>query len=116
MGFNSHFANIIAAIFAATGQDLTHVAEGSLGVTTAEVLENGDLYFAIYLPDLMCGTVGGGTHLPTQQEALKIMQVSNVLEYSQVVGAAVFAGELSLISSLAEGTLASAHKKLGRKK
>jgi len=116
MGFNSHFANIIAAIFAATGQDLTHVAEGSLGVTTAEVLENGDLYFAIYLPDLMCGTVGGGTHLPTQQEALKIMQVSNVLEYSQVVGAAVLAGELSLIASLAEGSLASAHKRLGRKK
>ena len=116
MGFNSHFANIIAAIFAATGQDLAHVAEGSLGITTAEVLENNDLYFSIYLPSLMCGTVGGGTHLPTQQEALKIMNVKNVLEYSQVLGAAVLAGELSLIASLAEGSLATAHQKLGRKK
>ena len=116
LGFNSHFANIIAAIFTATGQDLAHVVEGSLGITTAEVLPNKDLYFSIYLPSLMCGTVGGGTHLPTQQEALKIMNVKDVLEYSQVVGAAVLAGELSLISSLAEGTLASAHKKLGRKK
>lgn len=116
LGFNSHFANIIAAIFAATGQDLAHVVEGSLGVTTAEVLENGDLYFSIYLPDLMCGTVGGGTHLPTQQEALKIMGVRNVLEYSRVAAATILAGEISLIASLAEGSLAKAHAKLGRPK
>lgn len=115
LGYNGHFANIIAAIFIATGQDLAHVVEGSLGVTTAEVLQNGDLYFAIYLPDLMCGAVGGGTHLPTQQEALKIMNVKNVLEYSKAVAAAVIAGEISLIASLAEGSLAKAHKRLGRK-
>jgi hydroxymethylglutaryl-CoA reductase (NADPH) len=115
MGFNSHFANIVAAIFIATGQDPAHIVEGSLGVTYAEVLENGNLYFSIYLPDLVVGTVGGGTHLPTQQEALKIMKVKSVLEYSRVLGATVLAGELSLIASLAEGTLAKAHKKLGRK-
>ncbi len=115
LGFNSHFANIIAALFIATGQDPAHITEGSLGVTTAEVLENGDLYFAVYLPDVIIGIVGGGTHLPTQMEALKIMKVSSVLEYAQVLGAAVLAGELSLIASLAEGTLAKAHQKLGRK-
>ena len=115
IGFNAHFANIIAAIFIATGQDPAHVVEGSLGVTTAEVLENGSLYFSIYLPALVVGTVGGGTHLPTQQEALKIMGGSSVLEYSQIVGSAVLAGELSLLASLSEGTLATAHQKLGRK-
>lgn len=115
LGFNAHFANIIAANFAATGQDLAHIGESSLGITTAEVLENGDLYFSIYLPSLVVGTVGGGTHLPTQQEALKTMKVSSVLEYAQVLGGAVLAGELSLIASLAEGSLAKAHKKLGRK-
>ena len=115
LGFNAHFANIIAAIFLATGQDPAHVVEGSLGVTTAEILENKDLYFSIYLPSLVVGTVGGGTHLPTQQEALKIMQINGVLEYARAVGAAVLAGELSLIASLAEGTLARAHKRLGRK-
>ena len=116
LGFNAHFANMIAAIFASTGQDLAHVVEGSLGVTTAEVLKNGDLYFSIYLPSLIVGTVGGGTHLPTQKEALAIMKTSGVLEYAKVVGGAVLAGELSLLGSLAEGSLASAHKKLGRKK
>ncbi len=116
LGFNAHFANIVAAVFAATGQDLANVVEGSLGITTAEVLEDGSLYFSVYLPSLITGTVGGGTHLPTQQEALKIMQTKDVLEYTTVVGAAILAGELSLLSSLAEGSLVKAHKSLGRKK
>ena len=115
LGFNAHFGNIIAAVFLATGQDPAHVVEGSLGVTTAEILENGDLYFSIYLPSLICGTVGGGTKLPTQKEAFQIMKIGSVLEYSEVLGAAVLAGELSLLASQAEGTLASAHQKFGRK-
>lgn len=115
LGFNSHFANIVAAIFAATGQDLAHVVEGSLGITDAECLENGSLYFSIYLPSLQIGTVGGGTNLPTQKEAFSIMNNPSVLEYAQIVAGAVLAGELSLIASLAEGTLAKAHQKLGRK-
>lgn len=114
LGFNAHFANIIAAIFIATGQDPAHVVEGSLGVTSAEVLGNGNLYFSIYLPSLVVGTVGGGTELPTQKVALEIMGVRNVLEFASVIGAAVLAGELSLIASLSEGSLAKAHKKLGR--
>lgn len=116
MGFNSHFANIIAAIFLATGQDPAHIVEGSLGITDAEVEKNGDLYFSIFMPSIQAGTVGGGTNLPTQSEALKIMKVNNVLEYAQVVGGTVLAGELSLIASLAEGTLAKVHERLGRKK
>lgn len=116
MGFNAHFANCLAAIFASTGQDLAQVVEGSLGMTTAEVLKNGDLYFSVFLPDLMCGTVGGGTHLPGQQAALKIMGVKNVLEYCRVTAAAVLASEISLIASLAEDSLVKAHLRLGRKK
>lgn len=115
LGFNAHYANIIAAIFAATGQDLGQVAEGSLGITSAEVLENGDLYFSIYLPSLMVGTIGGGTKLPTQKEALTIIGATSVLEFAEVIGAAVLAGELSLLASQAEGSLVKAHVKLGRK-
>lgn len=116
LGYNGHFANIIAALFAATGQDLAHVVEGSLGITTAEVLDSNDLYFSVYLPDLVVGTVGGGTQLPSQKQALEIMKVANVLEYAQVLAAAVLAGELSLLASLSEGSLAKAHQRLGRKK
>ncbi len=118
IGFNAHFANIVAAIFASCGQDLGQVAESSMGLTTAEVLENGNLYFSIYLPSLEVGTIGGGTNLPTQSEALEILGVKgkgNVLKFAQVVAATVLAGELSLIASQAEGSLAKAHIKLGRK-
>ena len=37
MGFNAHYANIVSGVFLATGQDMAHVVEGSMGVTTAEI-------------------------------------------------------------------------------
>ena len=46
-GLNSHVANIIAAIFIATGQDPAQVVEGSMGIVSAEILEDGNLYFSL---------------------------------------------------------------------
>ncbi len=114
LGFNSHYANIVAAFFAATGQDLAHVVEGSQGITVAEQLDNDDLYFSVYMPSVMLGTVGGGTKLTVKQEAIKITKAKNALELAEVLGGAVLAGELSLLASLSEGSLAKAHTKLGR--
>lgn len=114
MGFNAHFANVVAAFYAATGQDLAHVVEGSLGVTYAEVLNNGDLYFSVYLPDILVGVVGGGTKLKAQTEARKITNTKTSQELSEVLAGAVLAGEISLIGSIAEGSLGEAHRKLGR--
>lgn len=115
MGFNAQYANIIAAIFLATGQDIAHVVEGSIGITTCEVV-NDDLYISIYLPDCMVGTVGGGTGLATQKEALSIMGVTTSQAFAEVVAGAVLAGEISLLSSLAQGSLAKAHQRLARGK
>lgn len=112
MGFNAQFANVIAGIFLATGQDAAHITEGSLGITTAEVVGR-NLKVGVCLPDVMVGTIGGGTGLETQKEALSIVGENNLIE---AIGGAVLAGEISLISSLAEGSLAKAHKRLGRKK
>jgi len=116
-GFNAHFANIIAAIFIATGQDVAQVVEGSNGITIAEVTETGDLYVAVYLPSLEVGTVGGGTSIETQKEALSIMGCygsGNAKKFAEIVAATVLAGEVSLIGALAAQHLAEAHKKLGR--
>ena len=110
---NGHFANIVAALFLSTGQDMAHVIEGSLGVTTAE-LENKDLYFSVYLPTLMVGTIGGGTRLPSQQKALKMLGEPSVKELAGIIAGAVLAGELSLTAALASGDLARAHQLLGR--
>lgn len=114
LGFNSHFANVVAAFFAATGQDLGHVVEGSQGITTTKILTNRDLYFSVYLPSVMIGMVGGGTKLKIKKEATVLTRAKNRDELVQVLGGAVIAGEISLLASLAEGSLASVHKKLGR--
>lgn len=122
MGFNAQYANVVAALFIATGQDPAHVVEGSLGVTTAQIVNNEDIYMSIYLPDLMVGSVGGGTGLATQREALELLGVSGsgkgeyAQRFAEVVGAAVLAGEISLLSSLEQGTLAKAHQTLARGK
>lgn len=119
MGGNGHFANIVAAIFLATGQDPGHIVEGSLGMTTAKVTNSGDLYFSIYMPSLILGSVGGGTNLPTQREALKILgqgKTLNVERLARIISGAVLCGELSLLSSISEGTLASSHRRLARGK
>lgn len=114
MSYNAHFANVVAALYAATGQDLAHVVEGSLGITTMRIVDSKHLYISIYMPSVMAGMVGGGTPLQTKREALAIMGVESVTEYCQVLGAAVLAGEISLLASLSEGTLARAHEALGR--
>lgn len=117
LGFNAQYANIIAGMFIATGQDPSHIVEGSMGITTAKVLKNNDLLVSVYLPALQVGILGGGTGLGTQKEALEILGVKgsgNSEKFAEIIGGAVLAGEISLLSSLAEGTLAKAHQKLGR--
>lgn len=126
MGFNAQYANVAAAIFLATGQDLGHVGEASMGITTTEIIDGKDLYVNVYLPDLMVGTVGGGTGLGTQKEALSILGVSggspsgedgeNAQKFAEIIAGAVLAGEISLLASLSEGTLAKAHQTLARGK
>lgn len=117
MGFNAHYANMIGAIFLATGQDEAHIVEGSIGITTAMLEDNGDLYFAVTLPDVPLATVGGGTSIETARECLEIMDAygnEKVHKFAEIVAGTVLAGELSLMGALAAGHLARAHKDLGR--
>ncbi|MCS3922672.1 hydroxymethylglutaryl-CoA reductase (NADPH) [Methanococcus voltae PS] len=116
LGFNAHFANIIGALFLATGQDAAHVVEGSMGITTAECQDDG-LYFSVTLPDVPIATIGGGTRVETQQECLKILGCAgngNSKKFAEIVASTVLAGELSLVGALAAGHLAKAHSELGR--
>ena len=116
MAFNAHFANMIGAIFLATGQDEAHVVEGSLGITTAED-RDGDLYFSVNMPDLPIATIGGGTRLETANEGLRIIDCAGsgkVNKFAEIVISTVLAGELSLIAAISAGHLAKAHQELGR--
>jgi hydroxymethylglutaryl-CoA reductase (NADPH) len=121
LGFNAHVANVVAAVFLATGQDEAQVVEGANAITTAEA-RDGDLYVSVSLASLEVGTVGGGTKLPTQAEALDVIGIrgggdppgSNAEAFAEYIAAGALAGELSLLSALASRHLSSAHAELGR--
>jgi hydroxymethylglutaryl-CoA reductase (NADPH) len=119
MGVQGHFANGLAALYLATGQDVACVAESSVGITRLELNDNGDLYACVTLPNIIVGTVGGGTGLPSQAAALKIMGVSgdnSALALAEICAATCLAGELSIMGALCAGEFASAHQRLARGK
>jgi NADP-dependent 3-hydroxy-3-methylglutaryl-CoA reductase len=116
VGFNINVSNIIAGIFAATGQDIACVHECSLGQLVLQMVDQ-DLYASMVLPSLIVGTVGGGTHLPAQQGLLKMMGcygVGHVQRLAEIIAAFCLALDLSTLSAVASGEFASAHEKLGR--
>lgn len=117
-GTQGHFANGLAALFLATGNDVACVAEAACGFTKVEVDPSGNLYAAIVLPAFVAGTVGGGTGLPTQRECLRLMQCEgsgNSSKFAEIAAGLLLGGELSIMAALAEGHFTKAHKKLGRK-
>ncbi|AFZ72334.1 hydroxymethylglutaryl-CoA reductase (NADPH) [Natronobacterium gregoryi] len=126
LGFNAHAANVVAAAFLATGQDEAQVVEGANAITTMDARENDegttDLYASVSLASLEVGTVGGGTKLPTQAEALEILGLrgggdpagSNAAALAEVIAVGSLAGELSLLAALSSRHLVSAHEDLGR--
>lgn len=118
IGAQGHFANGLAALFLATGQDVACVSEAAVGITRMELTASEDLYASVTLPNLIVGTVGGGTSLPTQRECLEMMGCygeGNARKYAELCGALVLSGELSIAAALSAGHFASAHKKFGRK-
>ncbi len=115
-GHNAHIANILAAVFIATGQDPAQVVEGSMGMTTCE-RSGEDLYLSVRLPSLEVGTVGGGTRLPCQKEALSLMDcvgAGKAKKFAEIVAGATLAGELSTLAAQSAGELGKAHRELGR--
>jgi len=136
LGFNAHAANTVAAVFLATGQDAAQVVEGANAITTMEVRsgdrdgvedrdgdsDGRDLYASLSLASLEVGTVGGGTGLPTQAEALEMLghagsgdpPGANADALAEVIAVGALAGELSLVAAFTARHLSTAHEELGR--
>ncbi|RCK79734.1 MAG: Hydroxymethylglutaryl-CoA reductase [Candidatus Ozemobacter sibiricus] len=115
-GSQAHYANVLAAVFIACGQDPACVAESATGVTHLE-RRDGHLVVSVTMPGLMIGTVGGGTRLPTQQLCLQIMECDGprkARKMAEIVAGAVVAGEISLIGAMAADQFADAHARYGR--
>ena len=111
-------ASAIAAIFAATGQDLGMVGTSSMAHGTGRRVEGG-LNVSIRLPGLEVGTVGGGTTLPYARTWLELMSCSGsgkVYRFAQIVAAATLALEISAsaaMSTAGSENFFKAHHELG---
>jgi hydroxymethylglutaryl-CoA reductase (NADPH) len=119
IGVNAHYANALAALYIATGQDPACVAESAVGVTRMDLNKSGDLHASVTLPNIMIGTVGGGTGLPSQKACLDIMGLSgngNARALAEVTAALCLAGELSIVGAFCAGHFSRAHQKLARRR
>ena len=117
-GSNINFSNVIAGIFTATGQDIASVHESSGGIIKFQD-KNNNLDISVFIPSLVVGTVGGGTGLPTQREALEIMGCfgsNKVKKFAEIIAATVLALDLSTSSAIAANEFVKAHERLGRNK
>ncbi|MCP3872027.1 MAG: hydroxymethylglutaryl-CoA reductase [Desulfobacteraceae bacterium] len=112
IGVQGHYANALAAIYIACGQDVACVSEAAIGITDMHVNIDGNLHVTVSLPNLIVGTVGGGTYLPTAKECLKIMDCygkNKAKKFAEICAAVVMAGEISIIAALAAGHFSIAH-------
>lgn len=118
---NAHYANMLLAMYLATGQDAANIVEGSQGVTLAEAREEG-LFFSCTLPHLIVGTVGNGKHLPHVERALQRLGCreerepgANARRLAELIAATVLCGELSLLAAQTNpGELMAAHRRFER--
>jgi hydroxymethylglutaryl-CoA reductase (NADPH) len=117
LGIHGHFANGLAAMFIACGQDAACVAEAAVGTTRMEEGEQGALYACVTLPNLIVGSVGGGTRLPSQQACLGLMGLAGAghgRALAEVAAALCLAGELSIVGAICAGDFTRAHVRLAR--
>jgi hydroxymethylglutaryl-CoA reductase (NADPH) len=95
-------ASAIAALFAATGQDLGMVGTSSMAQDALEPVDGG-IHLSTRFPGLEVGTVGGGTGLPHARAFLSLLRCAgpgSALRLAQIVAAAALCLELSASAAL----------------
>jgi hydroxymethylglutaryl-CoA reductase (NADPH) len=96
-------ASAIAAVFAATGQDLGMVGTSSMAHGTGRRVAGG-LQATIRFGGLEVGTVGGGTTLPSARDWLASIGCAGsgtVYRFAQIVAAAALCLEISASAAMA---------------
>ena len=118
IGLQGNVANAIAALFIACGQDAACVVEASTALTRIESTAAGEVYASVTLPNLIVGTVGGGTYLPTARECLALLGcvgTGKASKLAEICAVVALAGELAIVGAMAGGMFAQAHAAGGRK-
>jgi hydroxymethylglutaryl-CoA reductase (NADPH) len=112
IGLQGNVANALAALFIACGQDVACVSEAVTAITRVEQTPAGDIYASVTLPNLIVGTVGGGTSLATARECLAMLGcvgAGQARKFAEICAVVVLAGELAVLGAVAGGSFASAH-------
>ena len=116
VGYNINVANVVAAIYAATGQDIACVHESGSAIFSLR-REGDGIYASLLLPALVLGTVGGGTGLPNQRDYLELIGCAGedgVERLAEIVAGFALALDLSTLAAVVGGQFADAHERLGR--
>ena len=111
IGAQAHYANALAAMFMACGQDVACVAEAAVGITTMTVTDDG-LQVSVTMPNLVVGTVGGGTHLPSARACLQMLDCAGAGKaraFAEICAATALAGEISIVAAMSAGHFTRAH-------
>jgi hydroxymethylglutaryl-CoA reductase len=119
---NKGIMNGITAVLLATGNDTRAVEAGAhafaaikgkyQALTKYEKNEEGDLVGYLEMP-LSIGTVGGAINMnPIYKLSLKLLQVSNVIEFSNIVGAVGLAQNLAALRALVDEGIQKGHMSL----
>ncbi len=117
IGYNAHYANGLAALFIACGQDVANIVNAATGITNFELMNSEQVYVSVTLPSLTVATVGGGTALGTSGECLEMLGVAGeggALKLAEITAATLLAGEISMAAAIASGEFVKAHNDYGR--
>jgi len=117
-GHQCMFANGLAALFIACGQDVGYLPDATYGTLLASAPPGGGLRVTVQIPCLVVGTVGGGCTLPTQRECLQILDCQGpgkARKFAEIAAGVALAGELSVLGSSTAREFVRAHQHLGRK-
>ncbi|MNX89732.1 Hydroxymethylglutaryl-coenzyme A reductase [compost metagenome] len=116
LGCNVNFANVVAALYTATGQDIATVPESAQGQISFRLTDEG-MYFGVMLPNVVVATIGGGTALPSQRASLEMLDCfgqGKARKLAEIVASTALALDLSTYAAIAADHFVQAHERLGR--
>ncbi|KAJ5611495.1 hydroxymethylglutaryl-coenzyme A reductase family protein [Penicillium herquei] len=118
LGYSINQSNVVAAMFIACGQDAGCIAESAWSHLTTEFNdETKELGVSTYFPSLPVGTVGGGTILDTQREALEMLGCTGVGSKGRLAGLIAsfsLALDISTVAAVTNNTFSASHYRLAR--
>lgn len=115
-GLSVNSANVIAAMYAATGQDLGCVYESGSQQIFYEATPDG-VYWSSTFSSLVTGTISNAQRLPTQKECLALLGCTGddgAVKLAELIAAFSVALDISTLASVANDTFSRAHRICGR--